>query len=571
MPASQDQSCAMNLLLLRKQGVIPFKHSFNTKHRVFTRKLSSKTKSTTKASPITNSKRKSTTKVSPTSKSYNYNKNHRMNTTSPIFKVSLPPLHGNCFATNKEHLDKILKEGQYHKFVWSKVASELATSLNQLLPSSKPYRVCHVNAKEAKEHYLKYLNKEQKDKRRKITNPNPKLPYPIDVDALMQKKRADAFILHDDHIVLVCTLSVNLCQKIYQLGCKIHNVNPQPNKQVEEGLKLIGNADQMQKDEVAVYTANFGCTDTNMTPPTANCTSSQSKAIDNAICCHRGGSIRSQSNQFKSTPQCLVTPKYTEFYLPWFSSPSLKPSDNWYGKRLNGKGRRTPRFSETNILKNLDQHKLPFPLVASVPKVVDSDKLAACQFENTIRTMAEWLLLSCFPTLPYALTPLIASQNMDRACQHSIHYRQQSLPCAAASRIFPKGACGIMLTKDLHDDGNGAICPGIWTSVLGADNVVLRFMSTQFNIHFKCATHRFAWFQGWIPHKTECVDNPNHMSEGKMDKVERIHHSAFWKPKMEHVALVEFHDECFVQAVDSYSEEKKPFSDEISAKVAADW
>ena len=57
------------------------------------------------------------------------------------------------------------------------------------------------------------------------------------------------------------------------------------------------------------------------------------------------------------------------------------------------------------------------------------------------------------------------------------------MPLEALCRPLNKGAVGFQLTKDLHDDGNASVIPGVWTSITGDERVVLRFVSTFFNIH----------------------------------------------------------------------------------------
>lgn len=146
---------------------------------------------------------------------------------------------------------------------------------------------------------------------------------------------------------------------------------------------------------------------------------------------------------------------------------------------------------------------------------------------------------------------MLAAKQLSSACLYAESIDKR-LPCRALSRPFPKGALGIQRTKDLHDDGNSAIIPGIWTSLRGDPNVVLRFVAKSFNVYFRTSDLRFCWFMGWIPHKTEVLLNPNYRSLGPMIKVERIHHSAFSKPDLEHLSLSVFDPSCMRTVVDSY-------------------
>lgn len=90
------------------------------------------------------------------------------------------------------------------------------------------------------------------------------------------------------------------------------------------------------------------------------------------------------------------------------------------------------------------------------------------------------------------------------------------LPFQSLCRPLPKGAIGIQRTKALHDDGNSALIPGIWTSLLGDDVVVLWFAGQRFNISFRTMTSHFCWLMGWIPHKTEVLEGPTIGSKGYM-------------------------------------------------------
>ena len=497
------------------------------------------------------------------------NVNTRMDLSKPAFPVELPPYHFGYKKADSHKLTRYLQSGIMSKPTWTLVTTNLASSLQILLGRSVEVERLHV--KHAFRYRQKYHSNKQKTLKRsleeagldpKVNNKSQSkqpsstpsdLPEPIDIDQLMKEKKLDAFYLHDDTQVFLCVFSSEVCEFIYTITMKLHNVSLNLDSLILEGIKKVGNEDQMQKEEEAVYTANYGCTDTNMTSYTGNCTSTQSVSIDNAIGCHRGGSITTQAGKFAASPQSFATPKCESFCFPVFKDDRLPKADRWFGPRDNGKKQRIPRYSSTQSFLNQDKLKLPFSLVSSVPRLVDPALIAACQFENRVRTMAECLLVRCFSPLPFANLPLLAAENVSRACTHGRQTLKLTLPCQGASRLFPKGATGMMRTKSLHDDGNGALCPGIWTSVVGDPAVVLRFKTTQFNVHFKCTNYRFAWFMGWIPHMTEVAGDLNARSAGPMKNMDRIHHSAFWKPKMEHIALVEFHEKCYKAAVNSYS------------------
>jgi hypothetical protein len=117
------------------------------------------------------------------------------------------------------------------------------------------------------------------------------------------------------------------------------------------------------------------------------------------------------------------------------------------------------------------------------------------------------------------------------------HYHFKLL--VAPSQREQQVATGLQQVKELHDDGNAAIIPEIWTSLIGDETVVIRFCGCGFNMFFTCSANRFAWFYGWVlPHKTEVPANLSSHAVGKMKGGARLHHSPFSKPEVEHFALV---------------------------------
>jgi hypothetical protein len=81
----------------------------------------------------------------------------------------------------------------------------------------------------------------------------------IDVDQLWNQKSADAFVLHGTNLVYVVTFSEKVCTQLHELAQAQSGLSisyPIDNN-VIEGAKLVGNSDQMQKNESAVYTANL--------------------------------------------------------------------------------------------------------------------------------------------------------------------------------------------------------------------------------------------------------------------------------------------------------------------------
>jgi hypothetical protein len=150
-----------------------------------------------------------------------------------------------------------------------------------------------------------------------------------------------------------------------------------------------------------------------------------------------------------------------------------------------------------------------------------------------------------------SLAASLAASQLKGASEHGIS-RSLPLPCSLC-RPLPKGAIGIQRTKASHDNGNSSLIPGIWTSLLGGEAAVLCFIGRHFNVCFRTTTFRLCWFMGWIPHKTKVLEEPAIRSKGVMSVVERIHHSAFSKPEIEHLAFSSMNPACMHGSADSHS------------------
>jgi hypothetical protein len=187
-----------------------------------------------------------------------------------------------------------------------------------------------------------------------------------------------------------------------------------------------------------------------------------------------------------------------------------------------------------------------------MPPSTDKKLVAAATFESGARTISEWMLCNVLCSLPHGTVASLAANQRKAASDCGIS-RSLLLPCQSLSRPLPKGAIVIQRTKALHNDGNLSLIPGIWTSLLGDEAVALSFIGRHFNVHFSSTTFRFCWFMGWIPHKTGVLEEPTTQSKGTMSVVERIHHSAFSKPEIEHLALPSTNPTCMGGSADSYS------------------
>jgi hypothetical protein len=58
---------------------------------------------------------------------------------------------------------------------------------------------------------------------------------------------------------------------------------------------------------------------------------------------------------------------------------------------------------------------------------------------------------------------------------------------------------------------------------------------------------------GWIPHKTEVLEDLTIWLKGAMSVVEGVHHSAFLKPEIEHLTFLSMNPTCMPASVDLHS------------------
>ena len=157
--------------------------------------------------------------------------------------------------------------------------------------------------------------------------------------------------------------------------------------------------------------------------------------------------------------------------------------------------------------------------------------VSACYESNHPRRLSEEYLLHLFAPLPYSLAPAIASDNEQRFfARYNVATEN-----AAHSRMFPSGSLDVNLTKPLHDDKNGVISPGLWQCIQADPhnrvNVIFSIISCSWS--FESTQHRFAWFNGLVPHKSELRRPPAVESS-----TARVHHSSYIKLEHEQLALV---------------------------------
>jgi hypothetical protein len=379
----------------------------------------------------------------------------------------------------------------------------------------------------------------------------------VDVDCLVLKEQADICVLHDKHMVHVATFSPQVCSKerIYSNAAETVDVSVELDEEIIGGIKAVGNSDAMQKrrkqcgQPIRHGAAVRPQQSTSHTKPTR-----RSRGINEAVGCPRGSTISASSSLFPFSASTPVGDLCCLEFLPVCNTPGLDEGNRWCSVRPNKKRARVARFTQGNRLEQRRKFKVPSSLASSMPPSADAKLVAAAKFESGARTLSEWMLCNVLCSLPHGTAATLASNfQLKAASDHRTSKLPLPLPCQSLCRPLPKGAIGIQRTKALHDDNNSALIPGMWTSLLGNEAAVLRFIGKHFNVCLRTTTFRFCWFIGWIPHKRILLENPASRSKGAMLVGHRMHHSAFSKPEIEHLAFSCLNPKCMQDSADSCS------------------
>jgi len=347
-----------------------------------------------------------------------------------------------------------------------------------------------------------------------------------DLDLLMTSKNCNCCIVHTEYVALTVTFSKRLCKKILSHEEIVMGINTEPNMNVKNGIRLTTELDKSQikangKNE-SLNSAHYGaCNRTQKYSPTEITTEllvgSRKLAVSSV-----------------NIPSCRLTS---------FQSPSQIFYDQhcWPVLQQAGCSSKKKRLAEGGKqYGSRGLFRLPFLRLSSAPTTMPQSThisdtehidivLASCYESYIARRMAEHLL-HIFSAIPYSTTPYIAYMNEQTFfTKNNIHPKEYQW-----SRPFPQGTLGVSLEKQIHDDANGLLVPGLWQCLASDPLNPVRFVfqTTNMSYSFQSSKKRFAWFNGMIPHKTEAI----HVKFDSDDT--RVHHSAYWKPVHEYISLV---------------------------------
>jgi hypothetical protein len=300
-------------------------------------------------------------------------------------------------------------------------------------------------------------------------------------------------------MVHVATFSPKVCSKMCSNATETVDVSVELDEESIGGIKAVGDSDAMQKSEEAVCTANHGAA-VRPQRSTSHTKWTKSREINEAVGCPRSGTISASTSLFPFSASTQVRDLCRLEFLSVCNAPGLDESDRWCSVQRNKNRARVPCFAQGNRLEQHREFNVPSPLALSMPPHADAKLVAAAEFKSGARTISEWMLCNVLCLLLHGTPVALASNQLKAASDHGTS-KLLPLPCQSFCRPLPKGAVGIQRAKASHNDGNSALIRGMWTSLLGNEAAVLRFIGKHFNVCFRTTAFRFCWFMGWVPHK----------------------------------------------------------------------
>lgn len=353
-------------------------------------------------------------------------------------------------------------------------------------------------------------------------------PSPTDLDLVMRRQGTDAIFVHSKSEVLFATLSTKLCDKAaMKSAAKLHQ-QPQSSLQINQYFEDQISHERSQKRQnrarASLTAANYGCSTRPQKPLSdtkPSVLSTRSLFISAAdIPLQQRKSADISSSEFY-LGQCLPT-----FAMHW---RGMTKQDRLYNKH----SRRRPRISTNARVCHKESFQIPYVVQNSCQPTKRSyvSRIVASYYESSrFRRMAEEYAF-LFGALPYGTAAFVAYEN--ELNFHNL-FNTESRD-NAYSRPAPTGSVGCYHQKPLHDDNNAHTILSTWQSIQTDQNnpVFFRFNLPTQRWHINATTNRFAVFKGMIPHETKLKNE-----KLKVAHQPRIHHSAYWKPLHEYIALV---------------------------------
>lgn len=363
----------------------------------------------------------------------------------------------------------------------------------------------------------------------------------IDIDEELERRGMVGYCFHTDRDVFLCGLSRDASKLAFEETARRRNAE---NVIAEAATMIPIIADQAEKLSKTFknkdgYTTRFGYS-VNQLGPIPKGPSNEFFIRSIA----RGGPA--QQTFVKKLPANspnIITTR-VGMRLEMVKKAELVSNEYCQNWRSVNRPRPTEKFHQ-----NSNYVRCPFTLNNSLPKESNKSEVKLTSWETNLRAIEEDMMKSVFGMLPNVIWASILAKVMERteeklgefdihafekwiASGENGHPPKLGFPAkGCASRLLPKGAMGISPTKPMHDDNNGLISLGCWTSLTESDaEVDLVFLINGKEVSIKATRLRWVLFMGFLPHESRSADKKCPA------KKPRLHHSSFVKPEVEYLA-----------------------------------
>lgn len=366
----------------------------------------------------------------------------------------------------------------------------------------------------------------------------------MNIDDIMETERYVGFCIHDDRDVILCGLNKTAAVDSFRIVAKARNATAIVDKAVDMIAIVKMNAKRESKTFAVTddYTTRFGYS-VNQLGPLRTMTNSQ--LLTRTVA--RGGPAQVQflKNKKPHRRQCddnLLTSRAGIRMQMVHAAEQVSPDF------IQWRQIKRPRVTSNSQMNNT-RVRAPFTLDASLPDETNEPQVTLAKWESSLRAIEEHLMISLFGMIPNIIWASVLAKVFENSGTIMGDFNLQTykawtksntkvspgeLGCpwkGCASRILPKGACGISPSKPMHDDNNGVISLSCWTSLTESDAATdLVFLIKGFELSLQASVLRWVLFMGYIPHETR----PANSQQPPIDP--RLHHSSFVKPEAEYLA-----------------------------------
>jgi hypothetical protein len=364
----------------------------------------------------------------------------------------------------------------------------------------------------------------------------------LTIDQQMRDGGFCGFLIHNKRDVLVTGLNADLCAATFAGGASERGASFVVTE-ASAMAPLIAASGKRAAASFTIYddfTTRFGYSVGQLS---ALVTKPSGEFLSRAIA--RGGPA---SIHFRNNVESTTLGQSRADFRQELVESAMESSGDFRKWVAKGRPRVTPQFRA-----NCEWVRAPFTLTDSLPLSSNADQIRLASWETALRGVEEHLMRSIFGSLPNITWARILATVFEKAEAQMgdfdvDNYRRWAaadwnnahgvgpgkLGCpwkGCASRELPKGANGVKPSKPMHDDDNGVISLGCWTSMTEADVPTdLVFLINGVEVIIGATPLRWVLFMGMIPHESRPRD------PSQSATTPRVHHSSFQKPEGEHLA-----------------------------------